>query len=152
MGDNLRRYRAINDKLLQLFPNAVGRQKHYLLVLAALISGIVGSRYSHLPTIAAKILGQDKNKRESRVKQYTRWLQNERIGPQAYFAPFAREWLSALAATPFTLIIDGSQVGRGCMALVIAVVYKGWGLPIGWLVVRAKKGHLPQSLYIQLLK
>jgi len=57
---------------MQLFPNAAGHQKQYLLVLAALISGSVGSRHNHLPTVAAKIPGQDQNKRESRVKQYSR--------------------------------------------------------------------------------
>ena len=146
MSDNLKRYRAINAKLMQLFPKSSGRQKQYLLVLAALISGMVGSRHSHLPTVAAKIPGQDKNKRESRVKQYSRWLQNEQIGPQAYFAPFARQLLAALATAPLTLVIDGSQVGPGGMALVIAVVYKGRALPIGWLVDSAKKGQLPQLL------
>ena len=57
---------------MQLFPNAAGHQKQYLLVLEALISGSVGSRHNHLPTVAAKIPGQDQNKCESRVKQYSR--------------------------------------------------------------------------------
>lgn len=60
-------------------------------------------------------------------------MQNEHIGPRAYFAPLARELLSALAATPLPLVLDGSQVGRDCMALAIAMVYKGLALPIGWL-------------------
>jgi len=79
-------------------------------------------------------------------------LQNEQIEPPAYFAPFACQLLAVLATAPLTLVIDGSQVGLGGMALVIAVVYKGRALPIGWLVVSAKKGHLLQSLHIQLLK
>jgi len=48
MSDNLKRYRAINAKLMQLFPDSSGRQKQYLVVLAALISGIVDSRICRL--------------------------------------------------------------------------------------------------------
>lgn len=44
MCDNLKRYRAIKDQFWQLFPYDSAKQHQYLLVLAQLISGIVGSR------------------------------------------------------------------------------------------------------------
>ena len=50
MSDSLRRYRAIRDALLQLYPTTLtARQARHLTTLAALISGIVGSRQTHLP-------------------------------------------------------------------------------------------------------
>ena len=55
MSDNLRRHHAIKAHLLQLCPEASGRQRQHLSVLAALISGIVGSRHTNLPNIAAKV-------------------------------------------------------------------------------------------------
>lgn len=78
MGDNLRRYRAIKKALKQLYPKTVkGNQARHMNTLAALISGIVGSRRVSLPEIASKV--PDGNKRESRVKRLARWLKNERI-------------------------------------------------------------------------
>jgi len=152
MNDNLRRHRAIKEHLLQLWPEASGRQKQHLLVLAALISGIVGSRHSNLPNIAAKV--SSTTKRESQVKNFYRWMKNDHK-TQDYrmiFAPFAVALLNSLAANPLVLVIDGSTVGQGGMALLINVVYKGRALPIGWLVIRSKKGHLAQKYHIALLK
>jgi hypothetical protein len=54
MSDSLRRYRAIRDTLLQLYPSALtARQARHLITLAALISGIVGSRQTQLPALPA---------------------------------------------------------------------------------------------------
>ena len=65
MSDNQRRYRGIKHQLLQLCPNAKGRQLQHLSVLAGLISGIVGNRHTALPNVAAKIA--DDTKPTSRV-------------------------------------------------------------------------------------
>ena len=150
MSDNLRRHRAIKDQLLQVCPGASGRQRQHLIVLSAIISGIVGSRHSALPNIAAKV--PDETKPQSRVKRMSRLLANDKFEPQAVFLPFATRLLQSLAHTELVLVIDGSQIGAGAMALVISVVYRGRALPIGWLVVKAKKGHLAQALHIRLLK
>lgn len=152
MSDNLRRHRAIKEHLLRLCPKATDRQRQYLSVLAALISGMVGSRHSNLPNIAAKVPSTNGTKRESQIKQFSRWLKTERNGYKTVFAPFATALLSSLAASPLVLVIDGSVVGQGGMALLINVVYQGRALPIGWLVIRSKKGHLAQKHHIALLK
>jgi hypothetical protein len=57
-----------------------------LTTLAALISGIVGSKSTQLPSVATKI--PDGVKAESRVKRLTRWLDNERILEEVYFLPY----------------------------------------------------------------
>jgi hypothetical protein len=150
MSDNLHRHRAIKKQLLQLHPQAQGRQLQHLNVLSALISGIVGSRHTSLPNIAAKV--PDGTKRESRIKRLSRLLNNDKLDQKVVFAPFAKRLLASLSHCRLVLVIDGSQVGAGGMALVISVVYQGRALPLGWLVVKAKKGHLAQALHIRLLK
>ena len=56
MSDNLRRYRAIRDALTQGYPGQpTGTVARHLTTLAALISGIVGSKRSQLPSVATKI-------------------------------------------------------------------------------------------------
>jgi hypothetical protein len=112
---------------------------------------MVGSRHSNLPNIAAKVPSNG-TKRESQIKTFSRWLKTERNDYKIVFAPFAVALLNSLAASPLVLVIDGSTVGQGGMALLINVVYHGRALPIGWLVISSKKGHLAQKYHIALLK
>jgi hypothetical protein len=150
MSDSLRRYRAIRDALLQLYPSTLSaRQTRHLVTLAALISGIVGSRQTQLPAIASKL--PDRSKRESRVKRFQRWLTNASVTPERYFLPFAAVLIQSLAQGPLALVMDGSTVGRDCLALVVSVVYQGRALPIGWLVVAQRKGHVDVDTHLALL-
>ena len=95
MSDNLRRYRAIRDALTQWYPGQpTGTVARHLATLAALISGIVGSKSTQLPSVATKI--PDGAKPESRVKRFTRWLDNERILEEGYFLPYVDRLLVQL--------------------------------------------------------
>jgi hypothetical protein len=94
----------------------------------------------------------DGNKPESRVKRFTRWLGNDRISEEVYFLPYAEVLLERLALPTLVLVIDGSAVGRGGIALMIHVVYKGRALPLCWLVRHGKKGHFPEDLHITLVE
>ena len=88
MSDNLRRYRAIRNALTQAYPTPpTGNFARHLQTLAALISGIVGSKSTQLPTIATKV--PDGTKPESRVKRFARWLDNDHMLEEAYFLPYA---------------------------------------------------------------
>ena len=65
---------------------ATGSVARHLTTLAALISGIVGSKSTQLPSVATKI--SDGTRPESRVKRFTRWLDNDRILEEVYFVPY----------------------------------------------------------------
>lgn len=150
MSDNLRRYRAIRDALRQYYPGqSSGTVARHLTTLAALISGIVGSKSTQLPNIAAKV--PNGTKPESRVKRFARWLDNAHILEEVYFLPYADVLLRHLAVQTVVLVMDGSGVGRGCTALMIHVVYKGRALPLAWRVRHAPKGHCPEELHIALV-
>ncbi len=123
MSDNHVRYKAIRKALEKpYFTQPQGNFARYLNTLAGLISGIVGSRNSDLPEIASMV--PDGAKRESRVKRFTRWLQNNNIDADAYFLPFASKLLLSLIASSGTLVlaIDGSTVGRGCVCLMVILL------------------------------
>src|SRR5215468_1885002 len=151
MSDNLRRYRAIRDALTQCYPGQPsGTVSRHLITLAALISGIVGSKSTQLPHIAAKV--PNGTKPESRVKRFARWLDNAHILEEVYFLPYADVLLRHLAWQTVVLVMDGSGVGRGCTALMIHVVYKGRALPLAWRVRQAPKGHFPEELHIALVE
>jgi Transposase DDE domain len=151
MSDNLRRYRAIRDALTQCYPGQPsGTVARHLITLAALISGIVGSKSTQLPHIAAKV--PHGTKPESRVKRFTRWVDNAHILEEVYFLPYAEVLLRHLALQTLVLVMDGSSVGRGCTALMIHVVYKGRALPLAWRVRQCPKGHFPEDLHIALVE
>lgn len=160
MSDNLRRYRAIRDGLRQLYPRKLtGRQAQHLETLARFVSGIVASQRCDLPSVARTIPGQatacpkrSQQVHESTVKQLTRWLQHPGIDRATYYLPFAKAVVKALAKRGWiTFVIDGSEVGRGCRALVVSAVYGHRALPIAWIVEKGGKGHFSDAEHTALL-
>lgn len=151
MSDNLRRYRAIHAALKQAYGMELkGNVARHVATLAALISGIVGSKSVQLPQIARNVPGG--TRKESRVKRFYRWMVNEVIEEEVYFLPFAHALLAQLALETLVLVIDGSVVGRGCVALMVNVIYKGRALPIAWTVMSGKKGHFAEDVHIALIE
>ena len=125
-----------------------GNTGRMLTTLAALISGIVQGKSCQLPTIARK--APDHAKPDSRVKRYSRWIQNERIDHESYYLQFVRELLDRLAQIrELVFVIDGSEVGQECITLMISLIYGKRALPITWLVVKGSKGHLPERLHLE---
>jgi hypothetical protein len=151
MSDNLRRYRAIRDALTPWYPGQpTGTVTRPLTTLAALSSGIVGSQSTQLPKMATRV--PDGTKPESRVKRFARWINNNQVTDEVYFVPYAERLLCHLAMQMLIRVIDGSVVGRGGVALMIHVVYKGRALPLAWQVCKGKKGHFPEALHIALVE
>ena len=151
MSDNLRQYRAIREALRQAYPGEPqGRCARHLTTLAALISGIVASKSTQLPKVAAKV--PTGTKPESRVKRFARWLDNERILEEVYFLPYAEILLAHLALETLVLVMDGSVVGCGWVALMLHGLYKGRALPLAWRVRQGPKGHFPEDLHIALVE
>src|ERR671933_601160 len=139
MSDTYRRYRAIKQGLMQFFhPHPTGHRERHLNTLIALICGLCGSHHPHLSSIAdhAPSNGADQ---ESVITRFRRWLKRDTTTVTGWFLPVAKALLANLAQQPLTLVMDGSVVGRGCLALMVSVVYHGRALPLVWLVVKGKK-------------
>jgi hypothetical protein len=151
MSDNLRRYLAIRDALRQWYPgNLNGHQARHLITLAMLISGIVGSQHTHLDKVAAQV--PDGAKPASRAKRFARWIANDGLTASISYVPFAEMVLASLAHGPLVLVLDGSTVGRGCVALMLSVLYRGRALPITWIVAQGRKGHFAETVHLQLIQ
>ena len=68
MSDNLRRFHAIHQNLKSFYPTVPkGNKARQLKTLAAMISGIVGSKSPHLPKIADSVV--EDTKTESQIKK-----------------------------------------------------------------------------------
>jgi len=152
MSDSRRQYRAIKWAVKQLYPGEPrGNLARHLETLVFMISGIIASKSCQLPKIASQVPGSVHP--DSRTKQLSRWVQNENITFDLYFLPFVRPLLERLAAVrPLVLIMDGSAVARGCVTLMVSVIYAHRAIPIGWLVIEGAKGHFPTEAHLTLAR
>ncbi len=152
MSDARRVYRRIKNSLTQLYPKQLnGHQARHLNTLTGMITGIVLNKKCHFEAMARK--APDQSKVESRVKRFSRCVKNEQVTPETYFLPFAEVLLASLASTgPIVLAMDGSEVGRHCLALMVSVIYKKRALPVAWVVVTGSKGHFPEQTHLDLLQ
>ena len=151
MSDTYRRYSAIKRAMMQFYHFKPGshREGHFN-TLAALICGLAGAKQAHLPAIADHAPSAGATQ-ESLVRRFTRFLKNDRQTIDAWFLPVAEQLLATLAKESIQVVMDGSTAGRGCLALMLSVVYHGRALPLCWLVVKAPKGHFPQASHCALL-
>ena len=119
-------------------------------VLAAMVSGVLRQGSSRLPDLARA--NPDLKQQASKEKQYKRWLLNDHTAYRIHYLPYVERLLKVLgSANDLVFSIDGSTAGRGCMVLMLSVIYQNRAIPVVWSVVRAKKGHLPEAMHRQLL-
>lgn len=121
----------------------------HLVTLAMMIAGIVMSRNAQLTSVSAETATKAKD--QSNEMRLRRWVKHAGIDAEAIYLPFARQILEALSNSPLVLVMDGSQVGRGCMVLMVCVLYKKRALPLVWIVYKGKKGHTTAERHIEAL-
>ena len=121
----------------------------HVLTLAMLIAGIVTGRNAQLSSVSAETATKAKDK--STEMRLRRWVKHKSIDEGVIYMPFAKQVLEALSTLPLILVMDGSQVGRGCMVLMVSVLYQKRALPICWVVYKGKKGHTTAERHIEAL-
>lgn len=146
MTDRHRVYTKVKKTLKQMLKLDHQGQ---VVTLAMMISGIVMSRNAQLSVMSSEIPVEAKEKSiEMRMR---RWVKDD-LDVEAVYMPFARQILEALSHLPLVVVMDGSQAGRGCMVLMVGVLYQKRSLPIAWLVYKGKKGHASAERHIQVLE
>lgn len=150
MSNSRRRYRAIVTKLAQIYGYPTGRTLQRLQGQAAQISGIIGSGSTNGREVA-KHSGL-KAKVESRVKRLSRWYDNGKVCHELDYLPYVEELLEALAGYDLPIAIDGSEIGRGCMVLMVSLIYNNRAIPLAWTVFERPKGHASAEEHIALLE
>lgn len=147
MTNQMKVYTKIMQKLKKMMPQTPQNQ---MVTTAMLVAGIVLGRKAQLSAISLEI--PHTAKPASLEKRMHRFVKNERFEVEANYLPFAELILAHLADKPLLLAIDGSSVGRGCMAIVVGVIYKQRAIPLTWLVYKGKKGHTTAERHIAALQ
>lgn len=122
----------------------------HVTTMAMMITGIVMSKKAQLSEMSSEIPGKAKDK--STEMRLRRWVKHEGLDAEIIYLPFAQQILKALSKKELVLAMDGSQIGRGCMVLMVGVLYKKRALPIGWIVYEGKKGHTTAKRHIEVLE
>jgi len=143
-------YKGIKKALISAYGNPQGNLLRRLNTLAAMICGAIKTGKSHLHSLGSA-LPQDIDL-ESRVKNVKRWLTSKYTDYDVSFLPFITPVLSSHISQNREMVfaIDGSEVGRGCTALMISHIIGKRSIPICWLVKKCKKGHLPAEMHLEL--
>lgn len=144
------RYKVYTKIMKTLKPMVKLHHPGHVVTLAMMITGIVMSKKAQLSEMSSEIPGKAKDK--SREMRLRRWVKHEKLDAEMIYLPFAQQILKALSKTELVLVMDGSQAGRGCMVLMVGVLYKKRALPIGWLVYKGKKGHTTAKRHIEALE
>jgi hypothetical protein len=138
MSDSRKLYRTIRAAILQLYPGKIkGNTARMLTILAAMVIGIVMGKSCQLPTIARK--APDLAKADSRVKRYSRWINNEKVNYEGFYLSFISEILNRLAEIrKLVFVMDGSEVGNGyitrvCILMIAACLAYLWVIYLGFI-------------------
>lgn len=148
MGDARQMNQAITDYLKQTLQGTV--QDSHIYAMAMLITGLIRSKVSHFEQIGAK--SGARAKPPSRVKQIHRFVKNQHVSYETHFMPFSQLVIASLGLTEFSLSIDSTQLGRGCMMLTLGLVYQKRVIPLVWTVYQGKKGHCSAEKQLALLE
>ena len=151
MSDCRTTYRKVREFVNCVYPSELkGNLSRNMNTLAAMITGIIIGKETQLPQIATNV--PESIKLPSTEKRFKRLIINEKVTEEIYFLPFIQSMLNKLGLEEMILAIDGSLVGRGCICLMINLIYKHRALPLAFIVVEGKKGHLPEDTHIELVK
>ena len=72
---------------------------------------------------------------------YRSLLKNGAIDVRAWYEPFVKASLQSFCTATVYVVLDSTQYGAGCRALVVGIAYAGQVLPVGWRVIKGRKGH-----------
>lgn len=147
MSDKMKVYSKVSRMLKKWLPTAPENQ---VVVLGMMVASIVTGKKAQLSEMSLHI--PHPAQPASLAKRLQRFVKNNKVDVEALYLPFAAEILAHLADKPLFLALDGSQVGRGCMTLMVAVIYKKRAIPLAWLVYKGKKGHTTGERHIEALK
>ncbi|NET73839.1 MAG: IS4 family transposase [Sphaerospermopsis sp. SIO1G2] len=86
------------------------------------------------------------------VRRFERFVADQTVDVFALFEPFVMAMQASLGNETAYLIIDCTQAGPKCRTLVVGLAYHGTILPLRWVTVKGKKGHLKGDAHRDLLQ
>jgi hypothetical protein len=155
MTETQYRQKSVRQALNTMYEKAPeGNHRRRLDALAALISGIVGSKSCQLSHCASRCGGESKT--ASRERYLERFVGNKWVDTATYYLPCLVQVIAKVVAlarqkgAPLYIIIDSTKSGS-CTTWLFSLAWKKRSIPLCWRVLKQKKGHAPQGLPCELL-
>ena len=149
MSDASKMNLSIARYLKQILDGTV--HDRHIYALAMMMTGLIRSKSSHFDEIGRKSAYKGGSKFPSRAKLIHRFIKNKHVSYENHFLPFIEVVIASLGLSEFRLSIDSSKVGRGCLILVVGLVYKKRVIPLAWLLYKGSKGHSSVEKQLELL-
>jgi len=146
MSDKMKVYSKVYGALKKM----MSADLNHILILAMMVTGILMGKKAQLSEMSLHV--PTKAKPASTAKRFQRFVKNDLFEVESCYFLFAKAILDRLSHDTMYFALDASQVGRGCMVLMVAVIYKKRAIPLAWLVYPGKKGHTTAERHIEALK
>ena len=150
MSKNL--FKKIEKALISLQPQGIqGDALKRITTLTALVKGMIDKQSCHLNALGSGIENDiNDSSREIAAK---RFVENKYTDYKLHYLPYLSQLLKTLIANAsleqgISFVIDGSQMGKNYVALMLSVVYKKRSIPLYWVVKEGKKGHFPTEMHV----
>lgn len=145
-------YKSIKKSLFGLYKTEQkGNSKRRLRTMAGMITGLLRSKKGTIHSIGKRFPSQANL--ESRIQRVKRALGNKWTDWEFHYLPCLHNILRILSKQGhIKLVIDGSQMGSSCTALMLSVLWGDTAIPLCWLVRKAPKGHFPSEMHKELVE
>ena len=120
------------------------------MTFAWALVGLLLSSNIHLSKWAVHRIGIAKA--ESKERQFSRWLHNEKLDPQAIYTDLVTAALVNWQGETIHLALDTSMVWNRFVIVRIALVYRGRALPVAWKVMEHGSASVAFEDYIEVVR
>lgn len=128
-----------------------GNNARRLTIFSKMVDSVLHTKTASLASIG-KALDSEADL-ESRIKRVKRTLGNKWNDWEFQFLPCVYKILSELCQKrEIFLIIDGTQIGNKCTALMLSILDNDTAIPLCWSVRQMPKGIFPSEMHQFLIK
>jgi Transposase DDE domain len=149
-------YFEVEKSLKKLYPQEIqGYAKQRLNQLIVFVTSLLRESKSSMSGLGSSIPADIQA--ASREKQAKRFLEHKDTTYEIHYLPLLRVLFRQLLAnvsdeTGFRLVIDGTQVNKGYVGLMISLVVGKRAIPISWVIQVGQKGHFSTDSHLQIIK
>lgn len=149
-------FKRIEKALISLQPPGIkGHALTRITTLTAMVKGMIDKQSCHLNALGSGIENDIND--ASREMAAKRFVENKHTDYKLHYLPYLSQLLVSIISsisfsTGLSIVIDGSQMGKNHVALMLSVVYQKRSIPLFWVIKKGKKGHFPTKMHLELVE
>jgi len=142
---------SLYKTLIQVLgPHAKWVDLRHLKTLAWMMVGLLHSGWINLPAWAPYVVSRAQY-RQSTVRRFRRWLDNDKIEVFSLYGPLMQHALAQWGEHVLSLALDTSMLWNTYCMIRLAVIYRGRAIPLVWLVLEHGSAQGGYAVYKDLL-